>query len=108
MVVFVSKSDIPPQPPLLSPWVAATLDRELQDHFKEWSRDARIIVDHMGACSKWFIHALNPPLGSYSRDRVVLVGDAVSVPIYPYFVSPLTTLGTRYGSSSWSRRWPRV
>ncbi|PBL04279.1 salicylate hydroxylase [Armillaria gallica] len=76
VVVFVSKSDIPHQPPLPSPWVAATSDRELQDHFKEWSRDARIIVDHMGACSKWFIHALNPPLGSYSRGRVVLVGDA--------------------------------
>ncbi|PBK76907.1 salicylate hydroxylase [Armillaria solidipes] len=76
VVIFVSKSDIPPQPPLLSPWVAATSDRELQDHFQEWGRDARIIVDHMGACSKWFIHALNPPLGSYSRGRVVLIGDA--------------------------------
>ncbi|KAK0195840.1 FAD/NAD-P-binding domain-containing protein [Armillaria mellea] len=62
--------------PLPSAWVAATSDGELQDHFKEWSRDARIIVDHMGASSKWFIHALNPPLGSYSRNRVVLVGDA--------------------------------
>ncbi|SJL12803.1 related to Salicylate hydroxylase [Armillaria ostoyae] len=76
VVVFVSKSDIPPQPPLPSPWVAATSDRELQEHFQEWSRDARIIVDHMGASIKWFIHTLDPPLGSYSRGRVVLVGDA--------------------------------
>ncbi|KAK0480944.1 hypothetical protein IW261DRAFT_1475388 [Armillaria novae-zelandiae] len=76
VVVFVTKSDIPPQPPLPSPWVAATSDRELQDHFQEWSRDARIIVDHMGASIKWFIHTLDPPLGSYSRGRVVLVGDA--------------------------------
>ncbi|KAK0215062.1 salicylate hydroxylase [Armillaria fumosa] len=76
VVVFVSKGDISPQPPLPSSWVAAASDGELQDHFKEWSRDARIIVDHMAASSKWFIHALNPPLGSYSRSRVVLVGDA--------------------------------
>ncbi|KAK0477221.1 salicylate hydroxylase [Armillaria luteobubalina] len=76
VVAFVTKSDIPPQPPLPSPWVAETSDRELQDHFQEWSRDARIIVDHMGASIKWFIHSLDPPLRSYSRERVVLVGDA--------------------------------
>ncbi|KAK0501803.1 hypothetical protein EDD18DRAFT_1066460 [Armillaria luteobubalina] len=76
VVVCVSKSDFHPQPPLPSSWVAPTSNGELQDHFKEWSRDARIIVDRMGASSKWFIHALNPPLGSYCRGRVVLVGDA--------------------------------
>ncbi|KAK0505779.1 salicylate hydroxylase [Armillaria luteobubalina] len=76
VVVFVSESDIPPQPPLSSSWVAAAPSGELQNHFKEWCRDARIIVDHMKTSSKWFIHAFNPPLGSYSRDRVVLIGDA--------------------------------
>ncbi|KAG7452203.1 FAD/NAD(P)-binding domain-containing protein [Guyanagaster necrorhizus] len=76
VVVFMSKRDIPPQPPLPSPWVTAASDGELQDQFQEWGRDARIIVDHMKASSKWSIHALNPPLASYCRGRVVLVGDA--------------------------------
>ncbi|KAK0208660.1 hypothetical protein DFS33DRAFT_1413515 [Desarmillaria ectypa] len=76
-MVLVSKRDIPLRTPLPSPWAATASGRELQDHFQEWGRDTRIIVDHMKTYSKWSIHTLYPPFGSYYRGRVVLVGDTL-------------------------------
>ncbi|KAI3622555.1 salicylate hydroxylase [Moniliophthora roreri] len=45
-------------------------------NYKGWGPDAQIILSHLKNPSKWSIHAWIPPLGSYVRDRVVLVGDA--------------------------------
>ncbi|ESK92134.1 salicylate hydroxylase [Moniliophthora roreri MCA 2997] len=75
-VVFVADHDKPKDSELPLPWVESVSDEELKAHFKGWGPDAQIILDHLKNPSKWSIHACMPPLQSYVRDRVVLVGDA--------------------------------
>ncbi|KNZ81830.1 Salicylate hydroxylase [Termitomyces sp. J132] len=41
-----------------------------------WGEDASLILKEMKNPSKWYLHFLHPPLSSYIRQRVVLVGDA--------------------------------
>jgi salicylate hydroxylase len=53
-------------------------EQELLDEFSGWGEDTMIILKHLQKPSKWYIHCLNPPLRSYVRERVVLIGDAVS------------------------------
>ncbi|KAJ4485696.1 salicylate hydroxylase [Lentinula aciculospora] len=76
IVVFVTDYDKPPQSELPYPWVESASQIELKDSCKDWGHDPMIILDHLKNPSKWSIHALDPPLRSYVRDNVVLVGDA--------------------------------
>ncbi|EEB89231.1 hypothetical protein MPER_12697 [Moniliophthora perniciosa FA553] len=75
-VVFVADHDMPKDSELPLPWVESVPDEELKAHFKGWGSDVQIILDHIKNPSKWSIHGCMPPLQSYVRDRVVLVGDA--------------------------------
>ncbi|TFK70746.1 salicylate hydroxylase [Pluteus cervinus] len=58
------------------PWVEQAPQQELLDDFPGWGRDAQIILDHMKAPGKWYIHHVSPVLESYVKDHVVLIGDA--------------------------------
>ncbi|KAH0591172.1 hypothetical protein H2248_001268 [Termitomyces sp. 'cryptogamus'] len=58
------------------PWVKPTSQDELQRDYSGWGEDANIIIKEMKNPSKWYLHFLHPPLSSYVRQRVVLVGDA--------------------------------
>ncbi|KAG7099744.1 hypothetical protein E1B28_001559 [Marasmius oreades] len=75
-VAFVAQHDLPKGPQLPMPWVQAVTHEELKSNFADWGPDGQIIVDHLKNPSKWSIHACIPPLQSYVRERVVLVGDA--------------------------------
>lgn len=61
-----------------SPWTKPTSHDELLQEYSGWGEDANVILKEMKDPSKWYLHFLHPPLSSYVRQRVVLVGDAVS------------------------------
>ncbi|KAF9270738.1 salicylate hydroxylase [Marasmius fiardii PR-910] len=75
-VAFVAQHDLPKGPELPMPWVESVPHEELKANFADWGPDGQIIVDHLKNPSKWSIHACIPPLQSFVRERVVLVGDA--------------------------------
>ncbi|ESK92133.1 salicylate hydroxylase [Moniliophthora roreri MCA 2997] len=75
-VAFVADHDKPKGSELPLPWVKSVPHEELKEHYVGWGPDPQIILDHLKNSSKWSIHACIPPLKSYVRDRVVLVGDA--------------------------------
>lgn len=50
---------------------------ELQSTFAHFGPDARAVVQSVsGTMSKWALHYLSPPLQSYAKDGLCLVGDA--------------------------------
>ena len=60
------------------PWVEFVPAQELQGAFKDWGNDPRKILSYVTNPSRYSIHTVDPPLESYVKDRVVVVGDAVS------------------------------
>lgn len=48
------------------------------DAYDDWGRDAKIILSHIKDPSRWMMHAVDPPLEHYVKEKVVLIGDAVS------------------------------
>ncbi|KAF9024131.1 FAD/NAD(P)-binding domain-containing protein [Hymenopellis radicata] len=76
VVAFVAKYDIPMSPALPLPWIKSVPEGEILEEFTGWGRDATIILEHMKKSSKWFVHALSPPLQTFSKGRLVLIGDA--------------------------------
>ncbi|KAF4611487.1 hypothetical protein D9613_004134 [Agrocybe pediades] len=58
------------------PWVEARDSQEVIDGYSDWEGDGKIIAHHLENPSRWSIHTLYPPLKSFVKDRVVLVGDA--------------------------------
>ncbi|KAJ8084610.1 hypothetical protein PM082_003383 [Marasmius tenuissimus] len=65
------------------PWVQSRPHKELKEQYGDWGPEGQIIVDHIKNPSRWSIHACIPPLKSYVRERVVLVGDAAH-PMLPH------------------------
>lgn len=63
------------------PWAKPVSQEELLREFSQagWGEDADFILREIRNPSKWYLHFLHPPLSSYVRQRVVLVGDAVSL-----------------------------
>jgi len=82
-VVFLADYDKPLQSELPYPWVESTTEQELKERCGNWGPDTTIILDHLKNPSKWSVHALDPPLERFVRDRVVLVGDAAH-PMLPH------------------------
>ena len=59
-------------------WVDSISRAELQAEFAEWGPDVRCLVGCMPEQTlRWSVHVVYPPLESYSRGRVALLGDAV-------------------------------
>lgn len=48
------------------------------DAYDDWGHDAKIILSHIKDPSRWMMHVVDPPLEHYVKEKVVLVGDAVS------------------------------
>ncbi|OSD06217.1 FAD/NAD-P-binding domain-containing protein [Trametes coccinea BRFM310] len=58
-------------------WVQEVTREEVQQEYKGWGPDVSILIDHMPERpSKWSIHVVHPPLESYVKGRVALLGDA--------------------------------
>jgi salicylate hydroxylase len=67
-----------PSPPVNGPWVESITREELEETFADWGDDIKIMIKHVQNPTKWHMHVVHPPLEHYVKDRVALVGDAVS------------------------------
>lgn len=77
IVAFACDRDIPRRRELPLPWVESVTQQELLDKYKGWGPDMMTILQHLNNPSKWSIHAVDPPLQSFTHQKIVLVGDAV-------------------------------
>lgn len=80
MVAFVCDNTLPLGSVTLAPgtpWVTAVPQQELLDAYAGWGEDPLKILSCIKSPSKWSIFALYPPLESYVKGKVALVGDAV-------------------------------
>ena len=60
-----------------APWVEVVPEQEVIDGYPGWGNDAKIILQHLKQPSRWAIHTLYPPLETFVKGKIVLVGDAV-------------------------------
>ncbi len=61
-----------------TPWVQDVEQQEMLDAYQDdWGRDATGILRQLTKPSRWTLHAMYPPLDSYVRGKIVLIGDAV-------------------------------
>ena len=52
--------------------------QEMLDAYQDnWGRDATDILRQLTKPSRWTLHAMYPPLDSYVKGKIVLIGDAV-------------------------------
>jgi len=76
IVVYACDRDSPRRGEIPQPWVESVTQQELLDRYKGWGPDMTIMLQHLKNPSKWSIHAVDPLLQSYVRQKIVLVGDA--------------------------------
>ncbi|KAL4070731.1 hypothetical protein J3A83DRAFT_4094105 [Scleroderma citrinum] len=63
--------EIPPEK-----WVTPASKEEILDNFLDCGPDVKKILSLTRPCNKWHIHAVDPPLSSYVRGHIALVGDS--------------------------------
>ncbi|KAI0777182.1 FAD/NAD-P-binding domain-containing protein [Trametes elegans] len=80
VVAFHARYDIPigaNNLPDGAPWVERVSRDELKRVYEGWGPDVATLLDCMPEQpSKWSIHVVHPPLDTYVRGRVALLGDA--------------------------------
>lgn len=59
------------------PWATSVSEEQLIEEFCSFGDDAMRMIKCIRNPSKWLIHVVYPPLESYVRGRVALLGDAV-------------------------------
>ncbi|KAI0800720.1 FAD/NAD-P-binding domain-containing protein [Fomes fomentarius] len=60
-----------------TPWVDGIAREDLQKEFEGWGNDVATLLRFMPErTSRWSVHVVDPPLQSYARGRVALLGDA--------------------------------
>ncbi|KZT08532.1 FAD/NAD(P)-binding domain-containing protein [Laetiporus sulphureus 93-53] len=62
--------------PSEGPWVKTVSQEEMMQEYAGWGSDVMILLKCIEKPSKWFIHVVHPPLDSYVKGDVALVGDA--------------------------------
>ncbi|OBZ79798.1 Salicylate hydroxylase [Grifola frondosa] len=59
-----------------TPWVERASQEELLKEYEGWGSDVPALLGCIQAPSKWSIHVVYPPLETYVRGRIALLGDA--------------------------------
>lgn len=72
--IGVGEANLPDDAPRA---VQATKD-ELLKEYEDWGSDAKVILSSAETTNKWSIEVLYPPLETYVKGRIALLGDAVS------------------------------
>ena len=62
-------------------WVTPRSKAELLAEYEGWGPDVQTILNCMDSPSVWSIHIVDPPLETFCRGSVALLGDAVGVGI---------------------------
>jgi len=62
--------------PLGLAWVVPVEHEELLKEYEGWGPQVQDILQNISRPSKWTLYALHPPLESFVRQNIVLVGDA--------------------------------
>ncbi|KAF8515185.1 FAD/NAD(P)-binding domain-containing protein [Gautieria morchelliformis] len=57
-------------------WVVPSSQAEMLGHFVGWGPKVLNLLQHLKNPSKWLLHSVSPPLDSYVREKVALLGDA--------------------------------
>jgi salicylate hydroxylase len=57
-------------------WAVNVHGDEVSKDFEGWGPDVQIMIKYLNFPLKWSIHAVHPPLESFAKDSVALVGDA--------------------------------
>lgn len=60
------------------PWVVPVTTDALLQEYAGWGPDVMGILKSIDNPTKWHVHVLHPPLDSYVKGRIALLGDAVS------------------------------
>ncbi|TFY66084.1 hypothetical protein EVG20_g5005 [Dentipellis fragilis] len=68
----MGQNPLPPD----QPWVLPATQDELLNHFKGWKDEPVAIFRSIEKPTKWFLHGMYPPLNSYVKGQVALIGDA--------------------------------
>ncbi|KAI0828968.1 FAD/NAD-P-binding domain-containing protein [Trametes gibbosa] len=80
VVAFSARYDIPigaANLPEGAPWVETSSREELKQVYEGWGPDVQVLLDCMPESpSKWSIHVVHPPLETYAKGRVAVLGDA--------------------------------
>ncbi|KAL5529016.1 hypothetical protein ACEPAG_4990 [Sanghuangporus baumii] len=69
--------------PAGTPWVTPRSTEELLATYEGWSEDLRLLLGCISSPSVWSVHAIDPPLESFVRGKVALVGDSAHA-MLPY------------------------
>lgn len=81
IVAFSARYDIPFGSEELrreTPWVEAVSREAVRKEYEGWGPDVAALIKCMPEKpSRWSIHVVHPPLDSYVKGRVALIGDAV-------------------------------
>ena len=57
-------------------WVKPVSKQAILDSFADCGPDVKKLLSLLGPCSRWCIHAVDPPLTSYVKGHIALVGDS--------------------------------
>ncbi|KAI0318092.1 FAD/NAD-P-binding domain-containing protein [Amylostereum chailletii] len=79
IVAFVtdfSKPMQPVDPNSRQSWVEEVTQTELLDQYAGWGEDPLIMLKCIVRPSRWSVHGIYPPLNTYVKNNVVLLGDA--------------------------------
>lgn len=109
VVAFAADHTIPigsVQLPPDQPRVILVPQEEMLKEYEGWGNDVIGLLSCIPKPSKWFIHVVHPPLESYVKGRIALVGDAVRPVQLParYNVTNVNQ-GARHASALGCRRW---
>ncbi|KIJ31478.1 hypothetical protein M422DRAFT_266856 [Sphaerobolus stellatus SS14] len=79
IVVFATDRSKPwdeqgPQPG--ESWVLPATQEEMLGYFEGWDPRVTKLLSFITKPNKWFLHALSPPLETYVKGRIALLGDA--------------------------------
>uniref|UniRef100_A0A8H8CPH5 FAD-binding domain-containing protein n=1 Tax=Psilocybe cubensis TaxID=181762 RepID=A0A8H8CPH5_PSICU len=68
---------MPPSPAIPAPWVQDVDQEELLKAYEpEFGGDILAIIRLMTRPKRWALHMIYPPLKTYVKDRIALIGDA--------------------------------
>jgi salicylate hydroxylase len=58
--------------------IQSSTQEELLEQFSGWGSDVQAMLKCIEKPSKWYVHGIYPPMRTYVKNKIALIGDAVS------------------------------